>query len=636
LRVDAAVSRHSDQLAIEPSRAGIAVVGARFQDSISQLLSRSFDSVSSHALWMGSRWNHDGGVAPDLIVAIHAADEAEAERALLQVARAAAIPVLRVELTANSILIGPLTLVGHVGCANCATARLRAASASSAPIGQSSVASDLLLDVAGPALIDEIRTIQNNPVQSQLLGHVLAFDGESRDGSLHRVIPLPRCSMCGGARVLPTTAELPSTVNTESLADVVTALDGFFDRRTGIVSDLYIEPSEDLGVSLPIVATAAPPHVIDEDGAVHRLPLGWGKGLTATAAIMSALGEAIERYSASCVDPERIILARPAELDGEFIDPRCGGLYTDAQYARAGFPYVRFDADVAHPWILGRWLNGKEVWIAAALVALRIELARDQLFCQGTSNGLAAGTNIEDASLRAAFELIERDAFMSAWLSGTPGCRVSLDDSLDPMLTEVLKQIAQLGAEIELFTLPTSVCGTTALCMAIGDGDRYPAISFGLGCDLDPRAALRQAILELGQTGPFLRRMMQAKQLAIPREPEDVREMLDHAAYYFPRDRIGAFDAIRHGGSTIELRDLRHSGDSSLAAVSAKLCDAKIRVATIDVTSADVRLGPFRVVRAVSPDLQPISYGHGLDRMRVDRLRELSERAALPPISPIW
>src|SRR4029077_9561619 len=100
-----------------------------------------------------------------------------------------------------------------------------------------------------------------------------------------------------------------------------------FDRRTGIVSDLYIEPSEESGVSLPIVATAAPPHVIDDDGAVHRLPLGWGKGLTATAAIMSALGEAIERYSASCIDPERIVLARPAELDGEFIDPRCGGLY---------------------------------------------------------------------------------------------------------------------------------------------------------------------------------------------------------------------------------------------------------------------------------------------------------------------
>ena len=622
--MDAAASRHSDQHAAGQARAGIAFAGARFPDSIRQLLSRSFDPVSVD----------DDERTPALIVAFHAADEAAAERALLQVARSPAIPVLRVELTANSILIGPLTLAGHVGCASCATARLRAASVSSAATEQSSVAPDLLLDVAGPALIEAIRAIQDDASQSQLLGHVLAFDEDSPQGSLHRLIPLPQCSTCGGARAQPT-AELPSPLNTDSLADVVGALDGFFDRRTGIVSDLYIEPAEELGISVPIVATAAPPHIL-EDGTLHRLPLGWGKGLTATAAILSAMGEAIERYSASCIDPDRVVLARPAELDGEFIDPRCGGLYTDAQYAGAGFPYVRFDADVAHPWIRGRWLSGGEVWIPAALVSLRIELAPDQLFCQGTSNGLAAGTSIEDASLRAVFELIERDAFMSAWLSGTPGCRISVDDSLDPMLSEVLGQIAHLGADIELFTLPTSACGTTALCMALGDGDRYPAMSFGLGCDLDPRAALRQAILELGQTGPFLRRMMQNGQLAIPRVPEDVREMLDHAAYYFSRERIGAFDAIRQGGSTLELRDLRPSAGSSLAALSAQLCDAGIRIATVDVTSADVRLGPFRVVRAVSPDLQPISYGHGLERTRVDRLRRLGERAALPPISPIW
>ena len=610
----------------ELARAGIAFAGARFPDSIRQLLSRSFDLVSVD----------DDERRPALIVAIHAADETEAERALLQIARAAAIPVMRVEITANSILLGPLTLAGHVGCSHCASARLRAASASLAPVGPSSTAADLLAGAAGSALIDEIRSIQEDAAQSHLLGHVLAFDGESPEGSLHRVIPLPRCPVCGGACAFPAATESPPVAHTDSLEEVVTALDGFFDRRTGIVSDLYIEPPEELGVSLPIVATAAPPHIIDDDGTVHRLPLGWGKGLTPTAAVMSALGEAVERYSASCVDPERIVLARPAELDGEFIDPRCCGLYTDLQYARAGFPYVRFDADVAHPWIPGRWLNGRPVWIPAAVVALRIELTREQLFCQGTSNGLAAGTSSEDASLRATYELIERDAFMSAWLSGTPGCRVAVDDSLDPMLAEVLAQVANLGADIELFTLPTSACGTTALCMAIGDGDRYPAISFGLGCDLDPRAAIRQSILELGQTGPFLRRMMQTKQLAIPREPEDVREMLDHAAYYFPRDRIDAFDAIRHGGPAIDLRDLRHSGDSSLAVLGAKLRDANVRVAIVDVTSADVRLGPLRVVRAVSPDLQPISYGHGLDRARVDRLRAMGERAELPPISPVW
>ena len=63
---------------------------------------------------------------------------------------------------------------------------------------------------------------------------------------------------------------------------------------------------------------------------------------------------------------------------------------------------------------------------------------------------------------------------------------------------------------------------------------------------------------------------------------------------------------------------------------------ADVRVAIVDVTSADVATGPFRVVRAVSPDLQTISYGHGLDRAPVERIRGRTLTAGLPSVHPIW
>jgi hypothetical protein len=59
-------------------------------------------------------------------------------------------------------------------------------------------------------------------------------------------------------------------------------------------------------------------------------------------------------------------------------------------------------------------------------------------------------------------------------------------------------------------------------------------------------------------------------------------------------------------------------------------------VALIDVTSADVATGPFSVVRAVSPDLQPISYGYGLESRPVGRIRAIGLAAEIPPIQPIW
>jgi hypothetical protein len=63
---------------------------------------------------------------------------------------------------------------------------------------------------------------------------------------------------------------------------------------------------------------------------------------------------------------------------------------------------------------------------------------------------------------------------------------------------------------------------------------------------------------------------------------------------------------------------------------------AGIRVALVNVTSADVATGPFCVERAVSPDLQPISYGYGLERSPVERIRTLKLASEIPAIHPIW
>jgi hypothetical protein len=145
--------------------------------------------------------------------------------------------------------------------------------------------------------------------------------------------------------------------------------------------------------------------------------------------------------------------------------------------------------------------------------------------------------------------------------------------------------------------------------------------------------------LELAQTGPHLRRMMHSKRLAVPETPQAVREMLDHAAYYFPAGRAAAFDRFRNGGRTLRLRDLAQcepASARSLESCASGLRTSGIRVALVDVTSPDVFVGPFRVVRAVSPDLQPISYGYGLDYEPVERLRLHGLAAEIPPVHPIW
>ena len=60
-----------------------------------------------------------------------------------------------------------------------------------------------------------------------------------------------------------------------------------------------------------------------------------------------------------------------------------------------------------------------------------------------------------------------------------------------------------------------------------------------------------------------------------------------------------------------------------------------LRIAIVDVTSRDVATGPFRVARAVSPDLQGISYGYGFERAVVKRILDMGI-AHVPEVHPIW
>lgn len=569
-----------------------------------------------------------------IAVGIYDQGKPEPGARLAKWAHSAALAILAVALDERTAVVGPLTVPGRAGCGHCALQRMLAAAAGSG----NGYEPDLTeggggaIDLAREVVTHELAAVQAVGYEgTSVLNSVLLVD--ARDGSVtsHEFVPLAHCPVCGGAAQFlrrPAQGSSPPGANG--------TLSAWVDELTGVIPALVLDSIPD-GMSLPVIATAAPPHVVDDDGSVRRLPVGWGKGLTPADAVRSAVGEAIERYSASLPDPARIVWKRVDDLDGELLDPRQFPLYTDEQYARKGFPFVRFDPSVRHPWVRGRWLaTDGDVWIPAVTVFLSLSVERENMICQGSSSGLAASSAPDDAALRATLELIERDAFMIAWITGACGTRVEIDDSLEPGLREVLDGVEAQGGCVEVMLLPTSSCGTAVICLALGDGEAWPGVAFGLAADLEPGRAVRNAMLELGQTGPHLSRLMRSGSLDVPRDEQAVRDMLDHAAFYFPAARASAFDALREARETISLRELlTWEGERSLEALASSMDAAGIRVALVDATAPDVATGPFRVVRAVSPDLQPISYGYGLERVPVERAhtRALAEPCS---IHPIW
>ena len=450
-------------------------------------------------------------------------------------------------------------------------------------------------------------------------GCVLVED--SRMSTLHFVVPMPWCDVCGGAAEATVRGDAPLT---QSLL-VPDELRILADPRGGILKKLFIF---DGGLESPAVPSCCSAVIgVYQEGGVSRAGFnGEGKGATKEAAVWSAIGEGIERYAASLWDASVLIHASFHELGEQAFDPRWLVLYDEEQYARKEFPFAPFDPVTPMYWTSGHWLDtGEKVWIPALATYMHFPARASERFGQTTSNGLAVGATFEDAALRALYELIERDAFMLFWLARRPALRLA-EYGCDAVTHRALREVERLGARTELYVIDTGTQHPTVVCLGLGDGRSWPGATIGLGTHADPDIALQRAVLEHGHCGPYIRRLMREGRHDNILTSEDVLTGLDHSLYYVQPVRAAALDPFRSDTEApASLADLRSTfrQDATLTNCVARLRDAGIRAAAVDVTSPDVALAPVRVVRAFGTYMQPIHFGTANRRLKNPRLERL-------------
>jgi ribosomal protein S12 methylthiotransferase accessory factor len=324
-----------------------------------------------------------------------------------------------------------------------------------------------------------------------------------------------------------------------------------------------------------------------------------------------------------------------AEMGRDFIAPERLCLYGEDQYTQPGFRFPRLAPTTLIDWVKGSWLDTRQpVHLPALPTYYNYPASAEEYFCQVTSNGLAAGPTLEEASMRAALELIERDAFMISWLARLPGRRILLDDSVELGARELARELAERGSRLELYLLDAGLRIPTVLCVVFGDGKRWPGATVALAAHLSPHLAIKKAIMEQGQGGPYIRRLMEERKRPIPERPEHVRTLADHALYYIPPSRAGAFDFLSRGGS-VRAADLEEPSDPSLGELLRRVRAAGLRVAIVDVTSPDLAATPFRVERALGPDFQQIHFGHLLARLGNPRLLSMAPHGINPDPHPM-
>ncbi len=579
----------------------------------------------------------DAASAPDalvgsaFIIGVAEGGTAGSLHPINRIARARGIPWLPIRAASDVVRFGPTVIPGATACLLCTELR-EAANGPTPPTPlpkrEGGAKEDgvrfsppLLCPQAkerGPggevptlAALEVLQTFIGEP--SRARGRLGLLDVASGAWTWHPVLRHPRCPVCGG---LPWSHYAPPSPQGKG-AGGLGPLTPFVDDETGIVRAVLPVP--------PPPGEPPPPHValallsnaqFREDWAA--LPPGerttTGKGWTAEDARRAAVGEALERYCATLPPPPGTFRVAPrAALDRPALGPEAFGLYHPAQYADGAVPYVPVTAATPLHWAEARSLtHDRPALVPASLVYL---LSLDGI-CQQTSNGLAAGRTVAEASLRALCEVIERDAFLVAWLTRRAAPRLDLTAAGDAV-AGIARRYAARGVTLTAHDLTTATGVPVALARAHDERGRPPIDLIGLGCDPDPRRAVARAVLEVVQG-----RHARWDELAASGPPETVRTPSDHALWYALRDRSDAFAFLgpQSGPPPASVGNAGDDAETALAAVVAMLARAGHEAVIAEITTPDVRAAGMAVVRALVAGLLPIHFGVGQERLGSPRL----------------
>jgi len=328
--------------------------------------------------------------------------------------------------------------------------------------------------------------------------------------------------------------------------------------------------------------------------------------LDASAAADGAVAEALERLAAAQAGFE--VRRRDALTPAQRLDESAFALFSARQRATPGFPWPMPEHDGDLFAAVHALDDNREAWVPQELVGLgpRSGVAR----VPSTSSGLAAWRDGRDgawlALLRAAQELLERDALAVTWLNGVAGRRIALP-------TQWQAFADARGGELQAFDLTQHWNPHPVIAVAGGiPFDGRPRYVLGIACRADPGEALHKALLEWQQALTFAAHLCGRESARLPRDPAALRSFDEHAAFYTLRPELWPQLPLlgKADDSTLKLpppgaavRPAAPRAIAELDMLRRRLGSAGIALYYRELTTTDVAAAGLRVMRVLSPQL---------------------------------
>jgi len=222
----------------------------------------------------------------------------------------------------------------------------------------------------------------------------------------------------------------------------------------------------------------------------RNLSVSQGKGLTRAQAKISAIMEAIELYHAE-------------DIEVDHLEETIGNMRATLKYAPEELPLA--SANVLNDSLKVAWIaatnlaSGTREWVPKELCNLDLA-TQSRIHAHAflaSSNGLASGNTLEEATLHGLLEVIERDSIARAHDTGLAR-RVAIGEIGSRIVDGLLRRLEanRVGYSLLDITGPT---GVPAFEVELHDSALRTTVG-GSGCHISRSSAAIRAITEACQT----------------------------------------------------------------------------------------------------------------------------------------
>jgi len=380
--------------------------------------------------------------------------------------------------------------------------------------------------------------------------------------------------------------------------------------------------------------------------------------LSEESAFWKCLAESVERYlwkKNDLLSGKNVLQASFRELSQKnILNPFSLAGFSEGQ--KKNQEILSFDQNTRFGWTEARSLTqGKGILCPAQLMNIPYfkktvkspanPKKNEPMLRWGVSTGLATGKTTTEALVKGILEIIERDAYMIAYLNKLSPDQIDLESlrEQDSEIENILNAFDRYRLELTLLRLPTDF--PVSVCFAIINDPSgiEPATVVAASADFDLRISILDALSECLSSRITLRRMK--KNMPDIELDEKNLDRAGRLLYWAQTENMSKLDFFKKG-KKISV-DLSKEADFYISKDKEKLTEKyyseklnllvrelrkkNYEACYVELTNAKAKRLRLRSVYVVVPELQPMHLEEVIPYFGGKRLREVPEKLGFFP-----